>query len=146
MVEMLLSAMWCLSCQAVIDVLKFYTGQSQEKEDEKVKFIMTVNKPKGTYQTMYIHCVCECVCVCVRVCVCARVHVCPCMGACMCVHVCMWVLVWVRGHRVCVCLHGCVCVRACVCAPVCVCVCVRMCMWVCGHPCMCACVCDRCSD
>lgn len=33
--------------EAVIDVLKFYTGQSQEKEDEKVKFIMTVNKPKG---------------------------------------------------------------------------------------------------
>ena len=64
--------MWCLSFQAVIDVLKFYTGQSQEKEDEKVKFIMTVNKPKGTRLCTHIVCVCVCVCVCVYVCVCDR--------------------------------------------------------------------------
>ena len=93
MVGMLLSAMWCLSCQAVIDVLKFYTGQSQEKEDEKVKFIMTVNKPKGTKLCTYIVCACMGACVRACVCVCMRVRVCVCARACGCVDMCMCVCV-----------------------------------------------------
>ena len=51
-----------LSCQAVIDVLKFYTGQTKEKEDEK--FLMTVNKQKGTKLHVCFMCIVMSVCVC----------------------------------------------------------------------------------